>query len=583
MLLTVLVTAIYTISNVDGSNFNNRFIWTCNENSMCQRNEVGEETESQVFPTVELCRLVCGDYGPLWPKPSQVKFTNRNLILINPLQISVHMKPRNDNELSKNIILIFKQNLLKEYENCENHKETKVMLRIDLLTNEKQLDWDTDESYFLKIKAFSDTNVDVNITAPNIFGARHALESFSQLMTPYPESDKASCLALVKGIEIIDKPVYSHRGLLLDTSRNFLSIDTIKHHINAMSASKMNFLHWHITDSHSFPMESPRVPNMTIFGAYTRSNIYKYEDIQALIQYAYYRGVRVVLELDAPSHAGYGWQWGPAAGMGNLTVCLNYQPWRKSCIQPPCGQLNPSNPKVFDVLKKIYQDMIELLPWSQIFHMGGDEVFIPCWNSTEEILKYIGNKPRSTKTFLDLWSEFQTKALSTYDNAAGHSTSKIILWTSDLTNPEYIEQYLNKSRYVIQTWVPNTDDLPKQLLQMGYKLIISTKNAWYLDHGFWGTTQYYDWKTVYDNKILLNPNVLGGEVCMWGEYVDDNAVISRTWPRAAAAAERLWSNSQLRSHQVQARFYRHRERLVTRGIFADAVIPKWCYYNEGQC
>lgn len=70
---------------------------------------------------------------------------------------------------------------------------------------------------------------------------------------------------------------------------------------------------------------------------------------------------------------------------------------------------------------------------------------------------------------------------------------------------------------------------------------------------------------------------------MWGEYVDDNGVIGRTWPRAAAAAERLWSNPTSTSRKAEGRFYRHRERLLTRGIAADAVVPRWCYYNEGQC
>lgn len=71
---------------------------------------------------------------------------------------------------------------------------------------------------------------------------------------------------------------------------------------------------------------------------------------------------------------------------------------------------------------------------------------------------------------------------------------------------------------------------------------MSTKNAWYFDHGFWGNTKYYTWcvteinkpnetftkqfnlfrKTAYDNRLPKHINVLGGEACVWTELIDKN-------------------------------------------------------------
>lgn len=70
---------------------------------------------------------------------------------------------------------------------------------------------------------------------------------------------------------------------------------------------------------------------------------------------------------------------------------------------------------------------------------------------------------------------------------------------------------------------------------------------------------------------------------MWGEYADDVSVESKTWPRAAAMGERLWTDPNTSAEKSIPRFYRHRERLVSRGISAEALVPKWCYQNEGKC
>ena len=292
----------------------------------------------------------------------------------------------------------------------------------------------------------------------------------------------------------------------------------------------------------------------------------------------------MILELDAPAHAGNGFQWGPDFGMGDIAVCVNQQPWRKYCIEPSCGQLNPANPYLYSVLKDIYQEMRDVKDVNEFFHMGGDEIFFGCWNSTPEITNYMQTKgwDRSVNGFLQLWSEFQRKVLAIWDEITNRNDS-IILWSSDLTDPKNIERYLPKERYIIQTWLPNTATVPKELMRKGYRVIISTKNAWYFDHGFWGTTSYYNWKKVYSNRIPRDKLVLGGEACMWTEFCDEHGMDSKIWPRLAAVAERLWADPTANVKFAESRLNRHRERLIRKGIQPDAVTPEYCTIFEGEC
>jgi len=78
-------------------------------------------------------------------------------------------------------------------------------------------------------------------------------------------------------------------------------------------------------------------------------------------------------------------------------------------------------------------------------------------------------------------------------------------------------------------------------------------------------------------------NLLGGETALWSEQADGLSMDQRIWPRAAAVAERLWSDPQGSWLQADDRMQLHRARLASRGVKVDSLQPEWCLQNQGQC
>jgi hexosaminidase len=76
-------------------------------------------------------------------------------------------------------------------------------------------------------------------------------------------------------------------------------------------------------------------------------------------------------------------------------------------------------------------------------------------------------------------------------------------------------------------------------------------------------------------------SVLGGEVALWSEQSDSAVVDMKIWPRAAAAAEAMWSGRydstglQRDIGEAQPRIFDWRYRLIERGIGAEPIQPLW--------
>merc|ERR1711962_131684 len=588
-----------TFCEVTSTNTFTPWTYQCGPENFCIK--LASPGDSQGISLTE-CKLTCGEHLQLWPRPNGDFEFDKTVTTFNPENIEVIF--------SENTRLIaqewFNDTLKERLDWLKNEvphssksiKRAEAPLRITVgWTDEEDtpiLRINTEESYALEINGH-----DITIDAVTYFGARHALETLSQLMG---YDDVNACFIINSKVNIVDRPEFRHRGILLDSARNFMSLDVIENVINGMSFNKLNVFHWHLSDTQSFPLQLENHPDstgkMAQYGAYGSDKIYTKDQVKELITYATKRGVRIIPEFDAPAHVGYGWQY---PGAEDYTVCLGKQPWEDFCLQPPCGQLNPYVDEMYSVLEQIYEEYFDIFQFDT-FHYGGDEVDFRCWNSSEAVTNPMRDEGLSLdeQGFVTIWTRFQTRARSIAEKV-NPDVQEHLIWTNSLTHAEHIETSL-PTDYTVQIWTNSFDEQVKTLVKSGHKMLFSNVDALYMDCGFsahvgsgvnW-CSPYKSWQTVYDNDLykILERNggtssdyarITGAEVALWTETVSGNSFEMKMFPRASAHAERLWTNPKTSYVDAQKRLVDFTHRLQQRGVGSDAVQPEYCRLNEGKC
>ncbi len=364
-----------------------------------------------------------------------------------------------------------------------------------------------DESYSLDINSAGGT-----LDAATPLGVMRGLQTFLQLVQTTSDGFAAPAIA------IQDKPRFPWRGLMIDVSRHFIPLEVLKRNLDGMAAVKMNVFHWHLSDNQGFRVESKKFPKLQELGS--DGLYYTQAEVRELIAYARDRGIRVVPEFDMPGHSTAWFVGYPELGSGPGP----YQIERKWGVFDPA--MDPTEERTYKFLDGFIGEMAKLFP-DRYFHIGGDEVNGKEWDANAKIQAFM--RARGLKNNQDLQAYFNTRVQKIVSKHG-----KIMVGWDEILRPDLPKDI------VVQSW--RGQDSLAAAAKQGYRGLLSF--GYYVDLN-WPASRHYAVDPMTGAAANLTPEekqrILGGEACMWSEYVSPENIDSRLWPRTAAIAERLWS------------------------------------------
>ena len=408
----------------------------------------------------------------------------------------------------------------------------------------KQTDEKPIGSYTLDI-----TPQKIAITAGTDQGLFYGVQTLLQLLpAEIYSSEKIEYNWAVPCVSISDTPKYQWRSFMLDSGRQYQTIEFIKKYIDLMAMMKMNVFHWHLTEADGWRVEIKKYPKLTSVGAFVadgaeQKGFYTQQEVKETVAYAAERHIDVVPEIDVPGHSLAALKAYP-----EMTCMRKISENAKNGISKDlfCG----GRVQTTDFLKDVLDEVCELFP-SKYIHIGGDEAPKDVWDKCSDCQERI--KKEGLKNSHELQLDM-TNRLARHLKTKGR---KAICWGDVVTHPgQDLEENI-----VIHwwNWRRNKDKALKEAIKRNREVICNTNYYTYLNFPLdpwkgYKADRIFNLKMTYESNPsdLKTPakNVLGMGSAMWTDFnVTMDLIDQRVFPRVFALAEQMWTTAERKPYE----------------------------------
>ncbi|WP_329395955.1 family 20 glycosylhydrolase [Streptomyces melanogenes] len=199
----------------------------------------------------------------------------------------------------------------------------------------------------------------VSIQAATDTGAFYGTRTLLQLLHQSPSVPAGTA---------VDWPTKPERGLMIDQGRKFFTVAWVRQHIKELAYLKLNYFHFHLSDTFGFRLESSTHPEIVSADHYTKQDI---ADLVALGQKYH---VTIVPEIDTPGH------------MNAVLAAHPELKLKNSSGTASAEFIDLSLPGTYTLIKDLINEYLPLFP-ARYWHIGADE-YVTDYNAYPQLLSY---------------------------------------------------------------------------------------------------------------------------------------------------------------------------------------------------